>query len=150
MMISTKGRYALMVMIDIATHQEDGYISLSEVAERQRLSMKYLEAVVAMLNKGGFLKSLRGKNGGYRLVKSPSEYDVGAILKTTEGSLAPVECLKSNEMECDRAGSCKTLPLWKGLDSVIEQYPETVTLQDLIDGKGIDGNGFESIQIEPK
>lgn len=100
MMVSTKGRYALVVLTDLAKHQEDGFVSLSEVAERQKLSLKYLEIVVAMMNKGGLLKSCRGKNGGYRLKKEPSEYSINEILQLTEGNLAPVDCVKNSEVDC--------------------------------------------------
>lgn len=134
MMVSTKGRYALVVMIDLAQHDDGSYISLADIAERQNLSMKYLEIVVSMLNKGGMLKSLRGKNGGYRLVKAPKECNVGEILKITEGSLAPVECIKAASVSCERADSCITLPLWQGLDRVIDAYLDDISLQDLIDG----------------
>ena len=133
MMISTKGRYALMVMIDLAKNEEDGYISLSDISARQKLSVKYLELVVSILNKGGLLKSLRGKNGGYRLAKKPSEYNLGEILELTEGSLAPVECLKTSD-GCEHADSCKTLPVWEGLDRLIAEYLEGISLQDVIDG----------------
>ena len=110
MIVSTKGRYALMVMIDLANHDDGGYVSLADISDRQKLSMKYLENVVSMLNKGGMLRSLRGKNGGYRLIKSPEDYNIGEILRITEGSLAPVDCIKSGEVSCGRAHSCVTLP----------------------------------------
>ena len=134
MMVSTKGRYALIVMMDLANNEGDGVISLSDIAERQNLSMKYLEIVVSMLNKGGLLKSLRGKNGGYRLARKPEEYNIGEILEITEGSLAPVECLKNDHVSCEKAASCGTLPLWLGLDMVIDNYLENITLRDIIDG----------------
>ena len=136
MMVSTKGRYAMMVMIDLAqnTGEENSYISLSEIAGRQNLSMKYLEIVVSLLNRGGMLQSLRGKKGGYRLAKLPAEYTIAEILRLTEGSLAPVECLKSNEIDCEKAASCMTLPLWVGLDRVIDRYLEQITLQDVLNG----------------
>lgn len=134
MMISTKGRYALVVMIDLANNESDEYVSLSDISKRQKLSMKYLEIVVAMLNKGGLLNSLRGKNGGYHLAKAPEDYSISEILKITEGSLAPVDCIKSEHVECERAGSCITLPLWVGLDKVIDDYLDNITLQDVIDG----------------
>lgn len=133
MMISTKGRYALRVMLDLALHREEGYISLKTVAERQDTSMKYLEAIVAQLNRAGLLDSQRGKTGGYRLKGQPSQYSVGQILKLSEGSLAPVACLNCEENECDRLDHCLTLPMWKQLDTLIEDYLESVTLQDLID-----------------
>lgn len=134
MMVSTKGRYALVVLTDLAKHQEDGFVSLSEVAERQKLSLKYLEIVVAMMNKGGLLKSCRGKNGGYRLKKEPSEYSINEILQLTEGNLAPVDCVKNNEVDCANSDGCITLPLWIGLDRLISNYLENITLQDLLDG----------------
>lgn len=134
MMVSTKGRYALIVMIDLAKNQGDGHVSLADIAERQHLSMKYLESVVSILNKGGFLDSLRGKNGGYRLAKDPRQYSISAILNLTEGSLAPVECMKNNNYSCDKAASCMTLPLWLGLDRAIDSYLSEISLQDIIDG----------------
>lgn len=134
MMVSTKGRYALIVMIDLANNQGDAYVSLSDIAERQNLSMKYLENVVSILNKGNMLQSLRGKNGGYRLAKDPSEYKMSELLSLTEGSLAPVECIKNNDINCDKAASCMTLPLWVGLDRAIEEYLSKVTLEDVIKG----------------
>lgn len=134
MMVSTKGRYALVVMIDLANTEGDEYVSLADIAKRQKLSMKYLEIVVAMLNKGGMLNSLRGKNGGYHLARKPEEYNVGEILKITEGSLAPVDCIKSEHVDCERAGSCITLPLWVGLDRVIDDYLDNITLKDVLEG----------------
>ena len=137
MMVSTKGRYALMVMIDLAQVAEKGntgYVPLSEIAERQGLSMKYLEIVVAMLNRGGLLTSLRGKRGGYRLARDPQTYTIAEILQLTEGSLAPVDCLKQDEIVCDKAAGCMTLPLWVGLDRVIDRYLEQITLQDVLNG----------------
>ena len=134
MMVSTKGRYALIVMIDLAKNQGEGYVSLADIADRQHLSMKYLESVVSILNKGGFLDSLRGKNGGYRLARDPGDYSVSAILNLTEGSLAPVECMKNNNYSCDKAASCMTLPLWVGLDRAIDSYLSEISLQDIIDG----------------
>ena len=132
MMISTKGRYALRVMIDLAQNQKEGYISLKDVAERQDISMKYLEMIVSILNKGKMLESHRGKSGGYRLAKKPSEYTIGSILDITEGGLAPVYCLEEGAEVCERAGDCITLPLWKKLDEVINNYLESVTLEDLL------------------
>lgn len=133
MMISTKGRYALKVMIDLAKNSTGGFVSLKDVAARQDISMKYLEMIVAMLNRGDMLESHRGKAGGYRLLRKPSEYTVREILTLTEGTLAPVTCIGRTE-ECDRAENCITLPLWQKLDSVIDGYLESVTLEDLIEG----------------
>lgn len=132
MMISTKGRYALRVMIDLAQNGEDEYISLKDVAKRQNISMKYLEIIVSTLNKGDMLKSLRGKNGGYKLAKEPREYTIGEILKLTEGTLAPVMCLEEGSEICQRSDDCITLPLWKKLDNVINDYLNSVTLEDVI------------------
>ncbi len=134
MMISTKGRYALRVMIDLAGHDSDEYVSLKGISERQKISMKYLEAIVAVLNKAGFLQSLRGKDGGYRLARRPREYTVGSVLKLTEGSLAPVACLEGCDTVCQSSDGCITLPLWQKLDGIIDDYLESVTLEDLLNG----------------
>ncbi len=132
MMISTKGRYALRVMLDLAEHGKENYVSLKDVAQRQNISMKYLEMIVAVLNKGNMVKSQRGKAGGYQLSKMPSEYTVGEIIQLTEKTLAPVMCLEENADTCQRAGECVTLPLWKKLDSMINGYLNSVTLEDLL------------------
>lgn len=122
-------------MLDLAQQEEDGYISLKSISSRQGISVKYMEMIVAILNKAGFVKSLRGKEGGYRLVKPASEYTVGSILKLTDGSLAPVSCLEHcNDSKCGRSGVCLTLPMWKKLDVLIDSYLEGITLQDLLDG----------------
>lgn len=135
MMISTKGRYALRVMTDLAENGKNEYISLKDVAKRQNISMKYLEIIVAALNKGNLLISLRGKNGGYKLSKEPKDYTISEILKLTEGTLAPVMCLEEGIENCERAGYCTTLPLWKKLDSVINNYLDSVTLDDVINNR---------------
>lgn len=132
MMVSTKGRYALMVLIDIAQNEKDGYIPLADIAKRQGLSMKYLEMVVSMLNKGKLLTSQRGKNGGYKLVKKPEEYNINEILEITEGSLSPVDCIEAGGVNCEKAASCMTLPLWIGLDKVISDYLRKISLQDVL------------------
>lgn len=134
MMISTKGRYALRVMIDLAQNSGEGFVSLKDVAGRQEISMKYLEMIVSILNRGKMVKSQRGKAGGYRLMREPSEYTVGAIIKLAEGSLAPVSCVEEGG-SCNRMGECVTFPLWKKLDDVIDEYLENITLQDLLEGK---------------
>lgn len=134
MMISTKGRYALRVMIDLAQNSGEGFVSLKDVAGRQEISMKYLEMIVSILNRGKMVKSQRGKAGGYRLMREPSEYTVGSIIKLAEGSLAPVSCVEEGG-SCDRMGECVTFPLWKKLDDVIDEYLENITLQDLLEGK---------------
>ena len=131
MMISTKGRYALRVMIDIAEHQHDGYIPLKEIAARQEISEKYLEAIVKSLVKERYLQGLRGKSGGYRLTRHPREYTTEAILKLTEGSMLPISCVTTESNPCPRATKCTTLPFWQGLQEVIEDYLRNVTLEDL-------------------
>ncbi|MBR0308338.1 MAG: Rrf2 family transcriptional regulator [Mogibacterium sp.] len=134
MMVSTKGRYALTVMVDLARDGNDGYVALSDIAEKENLSMKYLESIISILNKGGMLLSLRGKNGGYRLARKPEEYTINEILLLTEGTLAPVNCIMQDGVQCDKAATCSTLPLWAGLDKVIEKYLSTITLEDIISG----------------
>lgn len=136
MMISTKGTYALRVMIDLAQHTEEGYISLKSIAERQHVSMKYLETIVSLLNKGGMVTSLRGKDGGYMLKKPASDYRIGEILRLTEGGLTPVSChgFSEGEMECERVDRCLTFPMWQKLDALINEYLDKVSLKDLLDG----------------
>ncbi len=133
MKISTKGRYALKVMIDLAQHNDGTYISIKEIAERQEVSIKYLETIVSTLNKAGFVESQRGKSGGYRLARGPELFTVGAILKTSEGSLSPVSCLDGSESLCEKADECVSLPLWRNLDKVVDDYLESVTLKGLLD-----------------
>lgn len=133
MKISTKGRYALRMLCDLAQHRNNGYISLKDIAERQDVSKKYLEQIVPMLNKADILKTNRGYQGGYMLAKSPDKYTVGDILRITEGSLTPVACLDDDPNMCERSGNCITLPLWKGLNKVINDYLDSITLQDLLD-----------------
>ena len=135
MKISTKGRYALRMLIDLAEHQEDGYVSLKDIAGRQEISKKYLEQIVAMLNRPDILKTNRGYQGGYRLAKEAREYTVGDILRITEGGLAPISCLEESPNQCERAQRCATLPVWEGLNKVINEYLDSVTLQDIIDAQ---------------
>ena len=130
MKISTKGRYALVVMIELAGNSNNEYIPLKDIAERQQISVKYLEKIVAMLNKAGFVQSNRGNNRGYKLVKEPKEYKVGDILRKTEGDLAPIACV--NGEECGKRENCKTFKFWQGLDNVINEYVDSKTLADLI------------------
>ena len=132
MKVSTKGRYALRIMIDLAQHNDGEAVSLKDIARRQEVSAKYLELIIAILNKAGFVQSTRGKSGGYRLAKAPADYTVGSILKLTEGSLAPVACLGTGERTCSRACHCEALPMWAQLDRIIDDYLESVTLQDLL------------------
>lgn len=132
MMISTKGRYAVRVMIDLAEHNTGEYITLMDIAKRQDISEKYLESIVSILSKNGFVNSLRGKGGGYKLSKLPENYTLEDILELTEGSLAPVSCLEKQPNTCPKTGECKTLPVWQGLDKVIREYLRGVTIADLI------------------
>ena len=140
MLISTKGRYALRIMIDLAEHQTDEFISLRGIAQRQEISEKYLESIIRMLVKAKVLDSLRGKGGGYRLKKSPEHYSVYSILSLTEESLAPVSCLEPGATACPRMAACRTLPLWRGLDRLIGDYLDNVTVADLMqrDAEGDD------------
>lgn len=132
MLVSTRGRYSLRVMIDLAEHPSKGYIPLKEIAQRQEISEKYLESIIKLLVKGKFLTGLRGKGGGYRLTRTPDAYTVGDILRLTEESLASVACLEADATPCSRMASCRTLSLWKGLDQVINDYLDQVTLADLV------------------
>ena len=141
MLISTKGRYALRVMIDLAEHQTEEFISLKGIAQRQEISEKYLESIIRTLVKAKVLESLRGKGGGYRLKKSPEQYTVGSILRLTEESLVPVACLEPDAESCPRAGKCRTLSLWRGLDKVIQEYLDSVTIADLME-QGVAGDDY--------
>ena len=132
MLISTKGRYSLRVMIDLAEHQADGYSPLRTIAERQDVSEKYLESIVKLLVRTNFLTGLRGKGGGYQLTRTPEQYTVGSILRLTEDSLAPVSCLEPGAVSCPRAAECRTLSLWQGLDKCINEYLDGFTLADLM------------------
>ena len=131
MMISTKGRYALRVMIDLAENTDGGFLPLKEIAARQGISQKYLESIVVVLSKAGFITGQHGKGGGYRLNRSPREYTVGSILKLIEGSLAPVACLECSPNTCPRAQECRTLPMWQKLNTLIDTFFEGVTLDEL-------------------
>jgi Rrf2 family protein len=131
MKISTKGRYALRVMIDLALNSNENFIALKEIAKRQDITVKYLEQIVALLNKAGFLETARGNSGGYKLAKEPKDYIVGDILRATEGDLAPIICLTEDGV-CQRKQMCKTYSFWKGLDDVINDYIDSKTLEDLL------------------
>ncbi len=133
MKISTRGRYALRFMIDLARNDNEGYTALKDVSSRQDISIKYLEQITTLLSKNGLLLSVRGPTGGYRLSKKPSQYTIGEILRITEGNLSPVSCLESLENTCPVKNQCHTLSLWKGLDDVINNYLDSKTLQDLLD-----------------
>ena len=132
MMITTKGRNALKVMIDLAAHEGEGFISLADIAERQKESLKYLEASAKQLSAAGLVISARGKNGGYKLARGADDYTVAEILLSGEGSLAPVHCLESGAIPCENAETCQTLPLFKELDEVIMNFLNSKTLKDLI------------------
>ena len=133
MMISTKGRYAHRVMVDLAEHQTEGYLPLKEIAERQEISEKYLESILKILVQNRLLTGLRGKGGGYRLNRDAKDYSVGEILRLAEGTLAPVSCLDCKPNKCERAASCRTLPMWEKLNTLISNYLYSVSLADLID-----------------
>ena len=141
MLISTKGRYALRVMIDLAEHQADGFVPLKVIAERQEISEKYLESIIKLLVKARLLTGLRGKGGGYKLTKDPAQYTVGDILRLTEDSLAPVACLGTGAAPCAKAAECRTRSLWQGLDKVIRDYLDSVTVADLMASGGA-GNDY--------
>ena len=140
MKISTKGRYALRILIDLASNHEDGYISLKDIAERQDISKKYLEQIVPMLNKSGILRTNRGNKGGYMLAKAPNELTVGDVLRATEGNLAPVSCLEYEPNTCPRREDCATLYIWEGLYKAVNEYLDSITIQDIID-RAINLNG---------
>ena len=140
MLVSTKGRYALRVMLELAQSHPDAYMPLPLIAQRQGISEKYLESIIAILSKAGLVEGLRGKGGGYRLTRSSAKYSVGEILRLTEGSLAPVTCLEGAENPCPRAGECTTLPMWQKLDDLINTYLDSVSLSDLL--SQTDGNAL--------
>ena len=141
MLVSTKGRYSLRVMIDLAEHQADGFIPLKVIAERQEISEKYLESIIKMLVKANLVTGLRGKGGGYKLNRAPDQDTAGSILRLTEETLAPVACLESGAAACPRVADCRTLPLWQGLDKVIADYLDSVTVADLM-LRDTDGNDY--------
>lgn len=144
MKISTKGRYALRLMLDIALNEKNGNpVRIKDIARRQELSGKYLEQIISVLNKAGFVKSIRGPQGGYLLTKQPSEYTVGMILRLTEGSLSPVSCLDDENNICERLDECATIVLWRKLNDAISGVVDTVTLEDLIEWHyGKSGNDY--------
>lgn len=133
MMVSTKGRYALRMMVDLAENQQDGYVPLKDIAERQLISKKYLEQIIPLLSREKLLVTTRGFQGGYRLSKSPDQYTVGDIVRAAEGSMSPVSCLESDENDCPRCGECMTLPVWEGLKKVVDEYLDGITLENVIE-----------------
>lgn len=132
MKISTKGRYSLRLMVDLAMAERDGFVSLKDIAERQKISAKYMEQIIALLKNARLVSSVRGPRGGYRLSKSASDYTVGEILRLTEGSLAPVACIESDSVDCERCEGCATVELWRKLDAAISQVVDNMTLADLV------------------
>ncbi len=132
MMISTKGRYALRVMVDLAEHREEGYIPLRTVAQRQCISQKYLESIMTVLSKAGYVDGTHGRGGGYRLVRAPEEYHIGPLLRLIEGPLAPVQCVSDGGAPCEMAEECRTRSFWAGLDQVIRGYLDKATLRQLM------------------
>lgn len=141
MIVSTRGRYALRVMVDLAEHRCSGYIPLKEIADRQDISEKYLEAILKTLVKERLLIGLRGKGGGYKLSKPPEQYTVWSIISLTEGNLVPVSCLESGAAQCPRMSQCRTLPMWKEFSQVIQRFFEKYTIADLMDSVA-DGNDY--------
>lgn len=136
MKISTKGRYAIRLMLDLALNDKGEFIPLKDISERQNITIKYLEQIISLLQKAGFLQSNRGNTGGYRLAFSPSYYKIGAILRVTEGSLSPISCLEDKTNTCVRSETCLTLPFWSGLEKVINEYVDKYTLADLMNQNG--------------
>lgn len=132
MLISSRGRYALRVMIDLAEHDNGGYIPMKEVAQRQDISLKYLERILPILVSAKLIEGIHGKGGGYRLTKKPEEYRIGDVLRLTEGDLAPVACLECNADKCRRTAECRTLPMWMELNSRVNDYLDSVTIADLM------------------
>ena len=133
MKISTKGRYAVRAMLDLALHNTGECIKVKDIAGRQGISEKYLEQIIAVLNRAGYVNSVRGAQGGYRIAKDPSEYTVGMILRLTEGSMAPVACLDEGAPDCDRCDTCETLEVWKDLYAAINSVIDNVTIADLVE-----------------
>ncbi len=131
MKISTKGRYALRLMLDLAVYNTGEPVSLKDIARRQEISEKYLEQIISMLNKAGFVRSIRGAQGGYLLCREPSWYTVGRILRLTEGDLAPVSCVGENSMECERRQGCVTVRVWEQINQAVNQVVDNITLEDL-------------------
>lgn len=133
MIVSTRGRYALRVLVDMAEHASDTRIPLKEIAERQEISQKYIEAIMTLLSKNGYVDGVHGKGGGYKLNRDPSEYRIGDILRVTEGTLAPVHCLEKDAEKCPRESICRTLSMWTKLDNLIEGYLDSLTIADLME-----------------
>ena len=133
MKVSTKGRYALRMLVDLAEHGGGGFVPLKDIAERQGISKKYLEQIIPLFNRTDMLLTNRGAQGGYMLARTPDQYTVGEVLRLTEGSLAPVACAEQSAAACDRSVDCATLPVWRGLSKVVNEYLDGITLQDILD-----------------
>ncbi len=142
MKISTKGRYALRMLIELAEQRDKGFIALKEIADKQNISKKYLEQIIPILNRSGILITNRGYQGGYKLAKEPGEITIGEILRNTEGSLAPVACMEQSPNQCERCNECVTLPIWIGLERVVNEYLDGITLQDVLEQKVNGANNY--------
>lgn len=138
MLVSTRGRYAIRVMIDLAEHMNGKYIPMKEIADRQDVSLKYMTKIMQALTKSGMLDGQHGKGGGYKLNRDPEEYHVGDILRLTEGTLAPVACIDETDCKCDRSFECRTRPMWNELDKLISEYLDGITIADLMEGDTAD------------
>ena len=138
MLVSTRGRYAIRVMIDLAEHMNGKYIPMKEIADRQDVSLKYMTKIMQALTKSGMLDGQHGKGGGYKLNRDPEEYRVGDILRLTEGTLAPVACIDETDCKCDRSFECRTRPMWNELDKLISEYLDGITIADLMEGETAD------------
>ena len=138
MLVSTRGRYAIRVMIDLAEHMNGKYIPMKEIADRQDVSLKYMTKIMQALTKSGMLDGQHGKGGGYKLNRDPEEYRVGDILRLTEGTLAPVACIEETDCKCDRSFECRTRPMWNELDKLISEYLDGITIADLMEGNTAD------------
>lgn len=132
MIVSTRGRYALRVLVEMAEHSSDERIPLKEISEKQGISQKYMESIMTLLSKNGFVDAIHGKGGGYKLNRKPEEYRIGDILRLTEGTLAPVACLEKNADQCPKQNDCRTVGMWRKLDELIETYLDSVTIADLM------------------
>lgn len=142
MKISARGRYAIRLMLDIAQHSNGDNVSLKDVAKRQNISLKYLEQIVNVLSKAGFLRSHRGAQGGYKMIRRPEEYTIGDILRVTEGEMAPVSCLEDKENRCPRVNECPTIKLWTGLYNAVNTYLDSTTIADLVKDAEENNNDF--------
>ena len=138
MLVSTRGRYAIRVMIDLAEHMNGKHIPMKEIADRQDVSLKYMTKIMQALTKSGMLDGQHGKGGGYKLNRDPEEYRVGDILRLTEGTLAPVACIDETDCKCDRSFECRTRPMWNELDKLISEYLDGITIADLMEGNTAD------------